>query len=87
MRAAIVLALLAGCSVMPVPPVPPSDPPPTAKCPQGVPAPVPPPVPRTVQQLAAYANAAEAARAQTEHARVICQTRMEALIAWVRAHL
>jgi hypothetical protein len=40
-----------------------------------------------VQQLAAYANAAEAARAQTEHARVVCQSRLEALIAWVRAHL
>ena len=88
MRTLAIAALLAGCSgTSPVPPILPPDPPPIATCPQGVPAPVPPPIPRTVQQLADYATAAEAARAKTEHARVICQSRLEALIDWVRAHL
>ena len=62
-------------------------PPPSGSCPQGAPAPVPPPVPRTVRQLAGYATAAETARAQTEHARAVCQGRLEALMTWVHMHL
>jgi hypothetical protein len=39
-----------------------------------------------VQQLADYANAAEAARARTEHARSVCATRLQLLNAWIREH-
>ncbi len=82
------LAVLAGCSVLPAPPAPPAEPPAVLlRCPEGVPAPVPPPVPRTVQAVAGYANAAEAARAKTEHARSVCATRLQLLNAWIREHL
>lgn len=84
------LAVLAGCSAAQTPgrglPVPTSVPQTLATCPEGVPPPVPPPVPRTVQQLADYANAAEAARARTEHARSVCATRLQLLNAWIRQH-
>ena len=82
--------LLAGCGkVVPVlPTLPVADAPPAdlARCPEGVPAPVIPPLPRTVAQLGAYATAAEAARAATEHARAVCASRLQRLNAWILEH-
>lgn len=82
------LGLIAACSVPHHAPPPPAEPPALlSRCPEGVPAPVPPPIPRTVQAVAGYANAAEAARARTEHARLVCATRLQLLNAWIREHL
>jgi hypothetical protein len=84
----LLLLALAGCSVPSLSPHPvPAPDAQLSRCPEGVPPPVPPPTPRTVAQLAAYAVAAEAARAQTEHARVVCADRLHQLNTWIWDHL
>ena len=80
-------APLAGCKAPPAPPSRVEPPAILSRCPEGAAAPVPPPAPRTVEAVAAYANAAEAARGRTEHARTVCATRLQELNAWIRDHL
>lgn len=81
--AALLIVALASCAAPPPQPPLPPPPPPAVSCPGRVVVPPAPKAPRTVEQVARWATAMDAALVRSERARAEC----EAAVRLLRRHI
>lgn len=79
------LLLLAGCAAAP-PPEPPRRVPPAVSCPGRVVVPPAPRAPRSIEAIARWGTALDAALVKSEAARAACERSLDLLHEWIAAH-